>query len=226
MRSFSTQTENVIASEIEKFKVLGLDTEQIEISEEDGIYETIESYLGLDRQDALLNDVFIEDIFTEKLPNLNRRSAFQTIYSTYEVEFQKLCRNYQKAKLGGKKFDNFNGTGFVKVSNFIECHFPQLSGSPEQELIDNLRKLRNQCIHYDAKAYKHNKKPVVEVHALITENSKLIHLDGAILTDVYPDGSNKRAGECVVFEKGSLDFFIEVFEKYAEIIVSEYQKRI
>lgn len=213
MNSFAMQAEMVIASEIQKFKDKGTDIERIEICSVDGIYEEIESYLGIENHLAIANDVFIEDIFLEKFPSLNRRSAFVTIYSTYEVEFQKLCDRYQRTSLGGKLFKNYERTGFLKVDGFINKHFPELKKCPEQELITRLRLLRNQCVHYDARAFKNKRTKVKEVHQLMSEEPSLFHL------------GRKGSGEHVVFEKGSLEFTIAAFKAYLAVIEKAFQKR-
>jgi len=80
MISFTIQTEEVIKNEIDKFKNNGLEQDVIEICPDEGIYQHIDSYYGLSELEALNSDKFIDDIFLEFYPSLNKRSAFQTIY--------------------------------------------------------------------------------------------------------------------------------------------------
>ncbi len=226
MSSFVLQTEEVIEGEIRKFVENGPETHEIELSAEEGIYSYVEHYQGL--SDA---EVMLDEIFKEYFPSLHRRSAFQTIYSTYEVELQTLCRRYQKKKLGGKSFDKYPGLGLVKVNNFVNHRFPQLKNKPEQQLIDVLRKLRNQCIHHDGKAYKNSGNPIAEINGLIESHPTLFHHDGLVAMDEYgkvkkyADGSERRCGQYVIFEEGCLRFVIEAFQAYVEAIAAEYRKR-
>ncbi|MBO2701518.1 hypothetical protein [Shewanella algae] len=225
MDSFVIQTENVIESEIEKFKKNGPEEQVIEICAEEGIYEYIEHYCGLTSQEVML-----DEIFTEYFPSLNRRSAFQTIYSTYEVELQALCRRYHK-DLGGKKFDRYEGSGIVKVHNFIKHHFPNLKNTAEWKAIDQLRILRNNCVHNDGRAFKSNGKPIKEIESLIQKHSNLFHHDGIKDVDAsgnairYVSGGERRKGRYVLFEKGSLQYVIGAFEEYVKAIVGEFSKQ-
>ncbi|MGF1733731.1 hypothetical protein [Photobacterium kasasachensis] len=224
MDSFVIQTENVIDSEIEKFKEHGPKEEVIEICAEEGIYEYIEHYCGLTSQEVML-----DEIFTEYFPSLNRRSAFQTIYSTYEVELQALCCRYHP-DVGGKKFKRYDGSGIVKVHNFVKQHFPNLEDSPEWKAIDQLRILRNNCVHNDGRAYKANGTPIQDIDSLIQQHSNLFHHDG--IQDVdgegnvikYSSGGVRRKGRNVLFEKGSLQYAINAFKEYVKVVNREFTK--
>ena len=224
MNSFAIQTEDVISSEINKFKQSGPDEEVIEICPEEGIYEYIESYCGLSS-----HEVSLDEIFTEYFPSLNRRSAFQTIYSTYEVELQALCRRYQSS-LGGKKFDKYHDSGLLKVQNFIQHRFPKLKNSPEWKAIDQLRVLRNNCVHNDGRAYKLNGNAILGINRLINNHSNLFHHDGFVVRDeagkqvCYPNGSARRNGRHVLFEAGSLQYVIKVFGEYVKVVSEEFEK--
>ncbi|WP_050937636.1 hypothetical protein [Vibrio harveyi] len=226
MSSFVLQTEEVIAGEIEKFKKDGPKEQEITISAEDGIYYYVEHYQGLSDAEVMLDEIFIE-----YFPSLHRRSAFQTIYSSYEVELQILCQRYQQKKIGGKSFDKYPGLGLVKVNNFINKNFPKLKGSIEQKNIDTLRKLRNQCIHHDGKVFKKSGNSIAEINNLIESHPSLFHHDGSVATDdtgneiMYPDGSKRRNGQYVIFESGSLRFVIEAFQAYVDAIAVQYKER-
>ncbi|EOS8318826.1 hypothetical protein ACNPFM_004724 [Vibrio parahaemolyticus] len=224
LNSFAIQTEEVISAEINKFKQNGPEEEVIEICPEEGIYEYIESYCGLSSHEVLL-----DEIFTEYFPSLNRRSAFQTIYSTYEVELQALCRRYQST-LGGKKFDNYDDSGVLKVHNFIKHRFPSLKNAAEWKAIDQLRVLRNSCVHNDGRAYKLNGNPIPLIKRLINSNSNLFHHDGLIALDgagkqiCYPSGAVRRNGRHVLFESGSLQYVIKAFGAYVKVVSEEFEK--
>jgi len=218
MTSFATQTEQIIQAEVDKFKGSGPNTHEIEICHEDGIYQYVEHYCGLTDEDVLL-----EDVFTEFFPSLNRRSAFQTIYSRYEVELQALCLRYQRT-LAGKGFDKFDGTGIIKAHNFIKEHFPAIDKSSEWESIDQLRILRNRCIHHDGKVYRESGTPFESIARLIEAKPGLFHHDGQADTDeygnakTYSDGSARRKGQYILFESGSLGYSINAFKAYTKVI--------
>ncbi|MCC4834971.1 hypothetical protein LMH66_20220 [Shewanella sp. 10N.7] len=218
MNSFALQTESVIRAEIDKFNTEGAENEVIEICPEEGIYHHFEYYCGLTS-----DEVMLDEIFTEYFPSLNRRSAFQTIYSTYEVELQSLCVRYRE-KLGGKKFKNYDGIGILKVNNFVNHRFPALKDSPEWEQINRLRILRNHCVHDDGRAYKANKRVVIEIFELINANPELFHHDGVIGTEedgtpkTYSNGDPLRTGIHVLFEVGCLEFTIRAFEAYVKVL--------
>ncbi|MFC6674080.1 hypothetical protein [Marinobacterium aestuariivivens] len=221
MSSLVIQTETVIGEEINRFLQNGPETIEIEIAKEEGIFQYIDYYCGLTDQDVMLNEAF-----TEYFPSLSRRSAFQTIYGVYEVELQALCQAYQ-SELGGKKFDNFDGSGVVKVHNFIKKYFPNLEHNPEWKLVDKLRILRNNCVHNNGCVYKKNKE-IKEIADLIENNPNLFHHNGPKFLDqhgneeFYNDGSPRRAGRFMIFEKGSLKFVVDTFKAYVEVLNHEY----
>jgi|SRR5690554_674456 len=218
MQSLVIQAEETIDKEIKKFVASGAETIEIEISAEEGIYQCIEYYCGLTDQDVIL-----DDIFTEYFPSLNRRSVFQTIYGVYEVELQALCRNYQK-NLGGRKFDNYDGNGIVKVHNFIKRNFPNLSYMKEWELINQFRILRNSCVHNNGRVFKRGSE-IKEIASLIESYPSLFHHDGLEFTeekDKYTNGKQKRAGNFIIFEKGSLKLVVEGFKRYLGVVDREY----
>lgn len=219
MLSLVSQTEAVISAEIEKFKANGPKSEQIEISEEDGICDHIEHYHGLS------DKVFcLEETFLEFFPSLNRRSAFQTIYGIYEVDLLDLCRSYHK-ELGGKKPDNFAGNGIVKANNFLSNHYPEISSSQEWLAIDQLRALRNRCVHSNGCIF--NKINCIEIiNGLIQSRPDLFHHDGQKDPNgsKYPNGSIRRLGRNIVLEKGSLDYIIHSFQAYVKLVDSLHTK--
>lgn len=221
MSSLVIQTEAVIGQEINKFLENGPEEIEIEISKDEGIFQYIDCYLGLTDQDVML-----EEAFTEYFPSLSRRSAFQTVYGVYEVELQALCRAYHST-LGGKKFDNFEGSGIVKVHNFVKKHFPNLEDIPEWKCLDRFRVLRNNCVHNNGCVYK-KKNQIKEITHLIEHHPNFFHHDGPKSIDkrgnqkFYDDGSPRRSGRSIIFEKGSLKFVVDGFKTYAEAINNEY----
>ncbi|RTE64233.1 hypothetical protein EH243_18420 [Amphritea opalescens] len=221
MRSLVMQAEETIDQEIKKFVENGTEIIEIEISAEEGIYQYLEYYCGLTDQDVIL-----DDIFTDYFPSLIRRSVFQTIYGVYEVELQALCRSYQE-KLGGKKFDNYAGSGIVKVHNYIKNNFPKLSHMQEWDLLDQFRILRNNCVNNNGRVFK-GENEIKLIAKLIEANPSFFHHDGlktTVAQDKYTNGNQKRTGKFIIFENGSLKFVVEGFEKYVEAINREYTAR-
>ncbi|HHQ4479043.1 TPA: hypothetical protein ACSPZR_003838 [Aeromonas veronii] len=220
MHSLINQTEETIASEMSKFMKEGPEYFEIELSKEDGIYDQIQFYHGLSDK-----EVDLEEMFLEFFPSLSRRSVFQTIYGIYEVELLELCRSFHQ-KLGGKKPDNFKGSGVVKVNNFMSRHYPELETSTQWKLIDQLRVLRNNCIHSDGCVFKKD-KPIGSIQSLIDLNNHLFHYDGPINSegDKYRNGDEKRVGRNIIFEKGSLEYVLEAFKSYVDLVHSLHTKR-
>ncbi|MGJ8581726.1 MAG: hypothetical protein ACSHWR_05365, partial [Psychromonas sp.] len=89
MLSFITQTEETIQASIDKFNAEGPEEYEIEIDAAENIYQYTETYMGLDS-----HSVELGDIFTSHFPSLQRRSAFLTLFGTYEHEIENLCTNY------------------------------------------------------------------------------------------------------------------------------------
>ncbi|EPS3397872.1 hypothetical protein ACVD2U_004468, partial [Vibrio parahaemolyticus] len=219
MLSLVSQTEATISAEIEKFKANGPESFEIEISAEDEVYDHIEHYHGLSDKDVCLDETFLEFF-----PSLNRRSVFQTIYGIYEVDLLGLCRSYHK-ELGGKKPDNFDGNGIVKAHNFLSRHYPEISSSQEWLAIDQLRVLRNKCVHSNGCIF--NKGNRIEIiNDLIQSLPDLFHHDGFQDPDgaKYSNGSTRRLGRNIVLEKGSLDYIIHSFQAYVKLVDSLHTK--
>ncbi len=86
MLSFASQVEATIHSQISQFKQSGAHLYARRESyavEESNISQYLEHYQGLVNQ-----ELKPDEIVTEYFPSLQRRSAFLTIYSVYEVELQ------------------------------------------------------------------------------------------------------------------------------------------
>ena len=219
MLSLICQTEATISAEIEKFKVNGPESFDVEVSKEDGIFDHIEHYHGLTNKDVCLKETFLE-----YFPSLNRRSVFQTIYGIYEVDLLGLCNSYHK-KLGGKKPDNFDGNGIVKAHNFLSRHYPEISTSNEWLAIDQLRLLRNKCVHSNGCVFNKGNR-IEAIDNLIQSAPKLFHHDGFIDPEgtTYPDGTAKRLGRNIVLERGSLEYIVQSFQNYVKLVDSLHTK--
>ncbi|MEM6230141.1 hypothetical protein [Shewanella scandinavica] len=219
VESLVNQTEKIIESEIKKYRASGPETFEIELCKEEGIFECIEHYHGLSDSDVILDDMFLE-----YFPCLNRRSVFQTIYGIYEADLLGLCRGYHKS-LGGKKPDKFDGSGIVQAHNFLSKHYPELVKSKEWGAIDQLRLLRNKCVHNNGCVFE-RKKPIADIDALIESHPHLFHHDGIEDPEQsrYSDGSVKRLGRNIVLEKGSLNYIIDAFKAYVKLVDETHRK--
>lgn len=216
MLSLVSQTEAMILAEIKKFKTTGPEIFDVEISEKD---DHIEYYHGL--SDQVVN---LDEMFLEYFPCLNRKSVFQTIYGIYEVDLLNLCCRYHK-ELGGKKPSNFGGNGIVKAHNFLSQHYPEIKSSQEWLAIDQLRVLRNKCVHSNGCIFNKD-NPIKSIDELIQSSPNLFHHDGFKDPDgsKYSDGSIKRLGRNIVLEKDSLEYVIQSFQAYVKLVDSLHIK--
>ena len=154
----------------------------------------IENYLGLDSETWDL-----QGVVTSYFPNLQRRSAFITITSFFENEFDKLCDLYKKQKEFEIELRDLYGKGFERAANYIQ----KVAGvniykeSPEWKELKLLQKLRNVIIHQNGKIDKPVGNDYKELVAYIEGNSYL------------------KIDENEVFiEKGFLMYVLISFSKY------------
>lgn len=114
MRSFIEHTEDSINSSIAIYKEKGPEVEEIEICAEEGIYQSVEHYQGLDSQ-----DVFLDEIFESYFPSVQRRSALLTLVATYEHELERFCDVYAKKYNSPIKLNELKGQGLERVNLFV-----------------------------------------------------------------------------------------------------------
>ena len=153
MRSFIEHTEESIQISIAAYRENGPEVKEIEICAEDGIYQYIEHYQGLDSQDVLL-----EDIFTKYFPSVQRRSALLTLVATYEHELERFCNVYTKEHSTPVKLNDLKGQGLERVHLFVK----KLIGLQESKTFPTIKKilkLRNSCAHNDAKICEKDGQP-------------------------------------------------------------------
>lgn len=172
MRSFIRQTEESIHASIAAYLEKGPEVEEIEICAEDGIYQCIEHYQGLDSQ-----DVFLDDIFTNYFPSVQRRSALLTLVATYEHELERYCDVYAKEHNTPIKLSELKGQGLERVHLFVK----KLIGLQNSDIFPTIRKiikLRNSCAHNDAKICDKDGQPIKAIEELINDDTINVSQDG------------------------------------------------
>ncbi len=115
---------------------------------EEGYPRVVETHAGLDSETWDL-----EKIFKEYFPNLQRRSAFLTVWGYFEHELDKLCALYKSEK--GLKLDltDLTGQGVDRSTAYLE----KVAGlnvhktSQEWNQIRNTQKVRNIVAHRDGR---------------------------------------------------------------------------
>lgn len=80
LTSLSEQTEISIQDNIDKFKNDGLETFEIEIDAEEGIYQSIDTYLGL--ADHIID---LDDVFTSYFPSIQRKICFPNYFWNFRT---------------------------------------------------------------------------------------------------------------------------------------------
>lgn len=196
MRSFIKHTEDSIQISIEAYRENGPEVEEIEICAEDGIYQYVEHYQGLDSQDVLL-----EEIFTKYFPSVQRRSALLTLVATYEHELERFCNVYTKKHNTPVKLNDLKGQGLERVHLFVK----KLIGLQESKtfpIIKKIIKLRNSCAHNDAKICERDGQRITAIVEMIEDEE----------INVSQDGNH------VYIAEGFLIFVLSQFDAYASEI--------
>lgn len=192
MRSFLRHTEDSIQSSIAAYKDNGPKVEEIEISAEDGIYQYMESYKGLDSQDVLLDDIF-ENYF----PSLQRRSALLTLVATYEHELERFCDVYAEKHNSPIKLNDLKGQGIERINLFVK-KIIGLDNSKIFPTIKKIIKLRNSCAHNDARIIEKDGQSITAILDMINDRA----------IDVRQDYDQVHIGE------EFLMFVLEQFDTY------------
>lgn len=202
-----TQSESSIKKGITEYKEKGPEEYVIGISPEEGLYQTIDHYMGLDS-----SAVDLDEMFLEYYPSVFRRSVFLTIFGMFEHEIEKFCNNFANRHHTPINISDLKGSGFERSHLFIK-KLLEMKVSTHYPTIKKITKLRNSCAHNDAKYIEND-----------GQNSKLI----IELMDANPD-IFKKDGKQVLFMNGALTMVLNAFKSYlteVEQAVDEYEKRI
>jgi len=198
MRSFITQTEETIQVSIDKFNADGPEQHEIEIDASENIYQYTEIYMGLDS-----HSVELGDIFTSHFPSLQRRSAFLTLFGTYEHEIDKLCSNYAKNHETNVNLSDMKGSGLERAHLFIKKVIG-LNDSASFSKLRQIVKLRNACAHNDARYVENDGQEMIQLRKLMIAQSDCFSEDG----------------KQVLFHHGALEFVLKCFDEYIKEIES------
>ncbi|MBA6233975.1 MULTISPECIES: hypothetical protein [unclassified Colwellia] len=203
MQSFISQTEETIQGSIDKFKAEGPEDLKIEIDASENIYQYTEIYMGLDS-----HSVELDDIFTSHFPSLQRRSAFLTLFGTYEHEIEKLCSNYAKKHDTNINLSDIKGNGLDRSHLFIKKVIG-LNESVTFSILRKIVKLRNTCAHNDARYIENDGQEIKEIRSLLTDQNDIFSEDG----------------KQVLFHNGALKFVLDSFNAYIKEIETALKKR-
>jgi len=109
---FVGQVENQIADAIHKYRTEKRTYIDVDNAERDGRQygQEVEIYGNLDSMGWDM-----KALFEEHFPNLQRRSAFITVYGSFEFEFFQLCTLFQKEKHLTIGVSDLSGKGIVQA---------------------------------------------------------------------------------------------------------------
>jgi hypothetical protein len=203
MQSFIQHTEESIKVSIARFKEKGPEVEEIEIDPEQGIYQYTEFYQGLDSQEVMLDDIFVN-----YFPSVQRRSAFLTLVATYEHELERFCDIYTEKHSAPIKLNELKGQGLERIHLFVK-KIIGLDNSTVFPTIKKIIKLRNSCAHNDAKALEKDGQPIKAINELIHDDSINVSLDG----------------RQVHIDEGFLIFVLNQFHAYTDEIKETINKK-
>lgn len=202
-----TQSESSIEKGIAEYKEKGPEEYVIDISPEEGLYQSIDHYMGLDS-----SLVDLDEMFLEYYPSVFRRSVFLTIFGMFEHEIEKFCNNFSNRHQTPINLSDLKGSGFERSHLFIK-KLIGMNSTAHYPAIRKITKLRNSCAHNDAKYIEND-----------GQDSKLI----IELMNVHPV-LFKKDGKQVLFMSGVLTMVLDAFKSYlseVEQAVDEYEKRI
>lgn len=145
--AFVRRTESQIESGIEHFKQ-NKTLEFYAISEEHWIGQNIKHYDGLESMTWNLND-----IFESHFPNLQRKSAFSTLYSFLENELEKLANKLKREIAHNVKLQDISGNGiFQSYRNMkLIVELDIANDAIEWQRINDINKLRNIIVHAEGR---------------------------------------------------------------------------
>ncbi|HBN5546077.1 TPA: hypothetical protein L3F84_004337 [Enterobacter cloacae] len=201
------QSESSIEKAIAEYKEKGPEEYVIDISPEEGLYQSIDYYMGLDS-----SSVDLDDMFLEYYPSVFRRSVFLTIFGMFEHEIEKFCNNFARKHQTPINISDLKGSGFERSHLFIK-KLLGMKTSPHYSTIRKITKLRNSYAHNDAKYIEND-----------GQNSTLIFE----LMNAHPD-LFKKDGKQVLFMNGALTMVLDSFKSYlaeVEQALDEYEKWI
>lgn len=91
----------------------------------------------------------LDDLFRIHFPNLHRRSALLTVWSSFEKELDDLCNEYQKRRSLKIELSDMNGKGIDRSVAYLEkvVGFNVQRDSAEWHEIKIIQRMRNLFVH-------------------------------------------------------------------------------
>ncbi|KND61208.1 hypothetical protein BVER_03098c [Candidatus Burkholderia verschuerenii] len=144
----------------------------------------VEHYLGVDDQTWDMHDVF--EVFS---PNLQRRSAFITLFSFLEHELDMLCQRFTRAENLVLTLKDIKGNGLERANLFLEkvalLNVPRDTGQWRE--IKQIQTIRNLFVHADGRVNADQKPELAYIKGTqelsLSPNSEII-IGSAFLTHV------------------------------------------
>lgn len=149
-------------------------------------------------------------IFLEYFPNLQRKSAFVSLYGFLENELDKLCVLFKSTENFKIDLKDINGSGIERATKYLEkvaevCTKKHLI---EWAKIRRIQKIRNLIVHNGGK--------LVDIEGKIREQELKIINDEVLL-----DGEDE-----VFIKEGFLDYVLTTFDLYFKQIDDSIQDKI
>ena len=192
MECLASETEDVISHSLKAFdEKNGPSMHVIEVDEGPDIeYFSYKKYASYSFED-------VSDTYTVSLPSCFRRSSFLTIYSMLEFHLVNFCNEKMEEMKFPLSHKDIYGTGIERCNTILKKIFG-MAHSENMELLSQLARLRNACIHNNAIIINDKTK----LNSLISSsNETLCFLNNE-----------------VIFQKGSLSFIIGIIKKHFENI--------
>jgi len=163
--------------------------------------KNIDVYQGLDGKAWDL-----EGVFKEYFPNLQRRSAFLSLYGFLEHELDKLCMLYKKSYSLNIDFRDLKDLGIERSVKYLSivAALPIDKGNYKWGRVKSIQKIRNIIVHNDG---------------------KLIDLDGnqrKVEQQIVSDNEFLTGENDILIMKGYLVFVLEAFDclfKYIDELI-------
>lgn len=143
LETFARRTETQIENAIGHFKQ-NKQTEFHVISEEERIGQDVDHYDGLESMTWNLND-----LFESHFPNLQRKSAFITLYSFLENELEKLANSLRREISHEGKVDDISGNGIFQSYTYMKLiiALDVTKDAVEWQRLNDINKVRNIIVH-------------------------------------------------------------------------------
>lgn len=131
----------------------------------------------------------LQDVFEERLPNLQRRGALITLCSFLEHELDNLCQLLIREENLTISLKDINGKGVKRAIRFLRkvVGVPINNGSSTWQEIDNILEVRNRVVHGDGRLTAHNQNNNAELNSYIKKSkylsgeTEIIILEGYLL---------------------------------------------